>query len=186
MRRAATMPPTSRAPGRSSTCRSARANACCATTPTPPRIRHCSTAKGNGLCVTCHQRRRSAVAFAHAPVAGEKGCLSCHSPHSAENEQLLTADAGPLCASCHAKTKEAGAESEDAACARRDGRVHRLPRCARLERQGHPEGQDGPRLLRLPHRRRDHVHQDLHAPAGAGRRVHVVPPAARLRRRRSC
>ena len=124
-----------------------RGSASCATTRTPRRTRSCSRRKGNDLCVTCHKEKKAAVGFKHAPVASEQGCLSCHRPHSSDNAAAADGDAGALCLSCHAKTKEAAQKAKIAARARRGGRLHRLPRRARLERQGHPEGPDGPRLL---------------------------------------
>ena len=140
--------------------------------------------KGNDLCVTCHKEKAAPSSFKHAPVASEQGCLSCHS--AALVGQREAADGrrrAALCLSCHAKTKEAVAEGEDAACARRGRRSAppaTTPHGSNVE--GHPAGPDGSRLLRLPRRRRDEVRQDLHAQAGPRRRVLVVPPAARVRR----
>ena len=38
--------------------------------------------KGNAVCTACHKEHEAAVAFTHAPVAAQKGCLSCHRAHS--------------------------------------------------------------------------------------------------------
>ena len=97
--------------------------------------------KGNALCVTCHTEKGGDRRLqARARGRATRGCLSCHVAHSSDTRASCSPRrAGPLCGTCHAKTKEAVAEGEDAARAGRSGRVHRLPRPARLERQGHPE-----------------------------------------------
>jgi len=47
------------------------------------------------LCFTCHEGFNTKKHI-HAPV--EVGdCLSCHNPHSSENEMLLTAEGGEVC-----------------------------------------------------------------------------------------
>ena len=143
------------------------------------------TGKGNELCATCHKSRAAPVSFGHAPVAGPQGCLACHGAHSADHERLLTAEAGALCLSCHAATKEAVQKSKTphAPAAADECTACHDPHGS--ERQGHPEGARRSRLLRLPRRCRDEVHQDLHARAGPGWGVRVLPSSARLRRSRA-
>jgi predicted CXXCH cytochrome family protein len=56
------------------------------------------------LCYSCHDAFNSAKHI-HEPV-GEGDCLSCHNPHSTENEMLLTADGGEVCLECHDLAQE--------------------------------------------------------------------------------
>ena len=56
---------------------------------TPKFGQHVQTSE---LCATCHTEKATPVSFKHAPVAGEQGCLSCHSAHSTDNARLLNAD----------------------------------------------------------------------------------------------
>ena len=126
--------------------------------PQPPRIgaiRSCSRARGTTSASPATRSRTQAVAFKHAPVASDAGLPVV--PQSALGRQRAAAD-GETRAALPLVPREdqgRGADVEGAARAGRGRRVHRLPRRARLERQGHPEGQDGPGLLQLPHGRRD-------------------------------
>ena len=82
----------------------------------------------SGSCTVCHEAPDSSVPFAtkrpgyelckgchaemvngtmakrslHWPVAGKKGCVSCHNPHAAKHDKLVRTDTAQLCATCHA------------------------------------------------------------------------------------
>jgi predicted CXXCH cytochrome family protein len=65
---------------------------------------------GNELCFECHQdiaNEATQARFKHNPVTMENGCLNCHQPHAAADQQHLLRAAPPsLCLSCH-KTGDA-------------------------------------------------------------------------------
>ena len=58
------------------------------------------------LCYGCHDKGVFGKKTVHAAL--QMGCLSCHNPHSSDNEKLLTAPMPDLCFTCHDKTKFAG------------------------------------------------------------------------------
>jgi len=51
------------------------------------------------LCYQCHDAMNDQKSV-HTPVAGGK-CLSCHNPHSSENEALLKYPKATICQECH-------------------------------------------------------------------------------------
>jgi len=51
------------------------------------------------LCWDCHEMDHAGMKM-HSPFS-EGECLSCHNPHSSENEGLLTVSGGELCLPCH-------------------------------------------------------------------------------------
>ncbi len=65
--------------------------------------------KGNELCFGCHKEIKEQAQtnkFNHSPMAKEKGCLNCHTPHaSAAQKSLLKEGAPGLCLKCHNVTK---------------------------------------------------------------------------------
>jgi predicted CXXCH cytochrome family protein len=60
---------------------------------------------GNALCYECHKDiadEATQVRFKHDPVTRENGCLNCHQPHAAPDQQHLLRSSPPsLCRSCH-------------------------------------------------------------------------------------
>lgn len=52
------------------------------------------------LCYQCHSKDEFTKKSQHAPVAGGM-CLSCHVPHSGQNNSLLTKETSQLCKQCH-------------------------------------------------------------------------------------
>ncbi len=46
----------------------------------------------------------------HGALDSERGCLECHTPHSAPRKSLLAKEPGPTCLSCHAKPITMGAD----------------------------------------------------------------------------
>lgn len=64
---------------------------------------------GNQLCFDCHEDIGDQVKknrYKHEPLAKEKGCLTCHNPHSSERfGSLLKNDAPVLCVKCHETDK---------------------------------------------------------------------------------
>lgn len=62
---------------------------------------------GTALCTTCHRQQVSQMldkAHVHQAVAGEKGCLNCHTPHASRQRGLLGGTMTQVCGSCHADT----------------------------------------------------------------------------------
>jgi predicted CXXCH cytochrome family protein len=62
---------------------------------------------GMALCRGCHSKEVNEILASdriHWPVAGEEGCLHCHSPHASNEDALLPAPTKRLCASCHENT----------------------------------------------------------------------------------
>ena len=63
------------------------------------------TKSGNDLCIECHApigQGLKEVKYSHKPVADDKGCLNCHSPHaSTRADFLLKNEAAVLCTTCH-------------------------------------------------------------------------------------
>ena len=61
----------------------------------------------NSRCLECHgDRREHQHASASAHASNDVGCLDCHSPHHAKEEQhLLVKKQTELCFSCHANTR---------------------------------------------------------------------------------
>ncbi len=60
------------------------------------------------LCYDCHDEK-NIMKNIHSPVEDGE-CLSCHNPHSSENESLLLAKDGNVCLDCH--DLEVGAKME--------------------------------------------------------------------------
>lgn len=56
------------------------------------------------LCYACHDPLNT-LGHVHSPVE-EGDCLSCHNPHSSDNEMLLTAEGGEVCMECHDLNQE--------------------------------------------------------------------------------
>lgn len=52
------------------------------------------------LCYQCHANNDHELAFTHGPAAGGY-CTSCHSPHKAEERNLLIKSGDDLCFNCH-------------------------------------------------------------------------------------
>lgn len=71
------------------------------------RFSQLSRAEVNARCLECHgggREHRHASTSAHA--SNDVGCLDCHSPHHAKEEQnLLVNKQTELCFSCHANTR---------------------------------------------------------------------------------
>ncbi|MBA4366939.1 MAG: cytochrome C [Desulfobacterium sp.] len=61
--------------------------------------------KGNELCFSCHQDVRKQMKtnkFNHAPLAKDKGCLNCHTPHASSQQKSLLKESTPgMCTKCH-------------------------------------------------------------------------------------
>lgn len=53
----------------------------------------------NDLCFECHQSVEGPFIFEHEPV--QEDCRSCHLPHGAVADNLLTANEPTLCLQCH-------------------------------------------------------------------------------------
>jgi predicted CXXCH cytochrome family protein len=71
-------------------------------------------AKDPAMCVDCHAdvgERIAGLKHKHPPV--ETGCLSCHKPHGAGNNLMLTATAPALCIECH---EDIGGKVSNAKC----------------------------------------------------------------------
>ena len=140
---------------------------------------------GTDTCLTCHKQSAERASFWNGVHASSEAvnCLSCHSIHKSGfgQKSLLKSDPNTLCATCHGGRQ--GLVHVRAECAPSQGRRHvvrelpRSPRAAGKPRRAHdPGGRARLRLLprrearavRLPsrHRRR--------------RRLHVVPPSARV------
>jgi len=67
------------------------------------------TKKIPSLCFVCHDSVRKfldTVRFIHRAVNEKKQCMNCHSPHSSDEENLLTGEKKELCLSCHDKEVE--------------------------------------------------------------------------------
>ncbi len=56
----------------------------------------------NQLCYGCHAEKRGPFLWEHAPV--RDNCLSCHSSHGSNHNDLLQAKIPFLCQECHAQT----------------------------------------------------------------------------------
>lgn len=79
----------------------------------PFEERECRTCHSTGrplarssrdLCGTCHSDVVASIgAFkvAHAPVTGESGCTTCHSPHVGDTPALLRKTGFSVCTDCH-------------------------------------------------------------------------------------
>jgi len=64
------------------------------------------------VCVECHEEFAEILKrpFLHTPVSkGE--CAGCHNPHTSKHENLLAADSGEICQSCHEEMFEGEPES---------------------------------------------------------------------------
>jgi len=58
--------------------------------------------KATDLCVRCHSAVKLAAARPDAHKAMQKGCVTCHTPHAADEKGLVRArDERSLCLSCH-------------------------------------------------------------------------------------
>lgn len=58
------------------------------------------------LCYGCHDRNLFSKRTVHKAV--KQGCSSCHDPHAADNEKLLTAGKAGICYKCHKKNSFEG------------------------------------------------------------------------------
>ncbi len=56
-----------------------------------------------GTCLNCHEEVGKARQTIHHHLGGlhENSCIICHSPHAANNKQLLRGDQQEICFSCH-------------------------------------------------------------------------------------
>lgn len=76
--------------------------------PSHPRIRTLDHQDMNQTCFLCHEERKHELAslpFKHQAIQ-DKGCLSCHTPHSSSHAKLLRHDPRlDLCLNCHEKQK---------------------------------------------------------------------------------
>jgi len=57
------------------------------------------------LCFRCHAPIRAAAAKPGAHKALEKGCVTCHDPHAADDAGLTKGDERSVCLSCHPAVK---------------------------------------------------------------------------------
>ena len=58
--------------------------------------------EGSQHCYTCHTDIRTAMTTStHVHKPAEKDCVTCHSPHAADNERELKAPITQTCLSCH-------------------------------------------------------------------------------------
>ena len=55
--------------------------------------------RSNDLCYSCHQDKEGPFIFEHEPVVED--CRTCHVPHGAVANNLLTANEPALCLQCH-------------------------------------------------------------------------------------
>jgi len=66
-----------------------------------------STQESSGRCLACHgEKREQAHYSSSAHASNDVGCLDCHSPHHAKQEQGLLVQGQPqLCYRCHTSTQ---------------------------------------------------------------------------------
>lgn len=64
------------------------------------------------LCLSCHQDVKEQMLAPHSHMlAGEQGCIVCHSPHASDIPGLLNAPYKQLCKSCHMDTFDRNRQS---------------------------------------------------------------------------
>ena len=123
--------------------------------------------KVNDLCFDCHKEKGEKVAFKHAPVTSEKGCLSCHPPHAAKNKNLLNMKSDELCFSCHTKTKEVKPKVPHPPFTEGECNSCHNPHGSNIKNI--IKGQNGQGLLCVPYRCRNEVFEDLYTSSSDGR-----------------
>jgi predicted CXXCH cytochrome family protein len=70
-----------------------------------------TVARGADLCFKCHEplRQKLERKYVHAPVRGERECLTCHGPHGGQAPNLLVrSSTDRLCFRCHDRRLVAG------------------------------------------------------------------------------
>jgi predicted CXXCH cytochrome family protein len=60
----------------------------------------------NETCTECHDTQRGPHVFEHEAM--REGCTSCHHPHGAVNDKLLTQRNSTLCLKCHFQQQSGG------------------------------------------------------------------------------
>jgi DmsE family decaheme c-type cytochrome len=64
------------------------------------------TDEGSALCMTCHSQGKDQQHFERSVhLRSGVGCTTCHSPHHAKAEHMLSQKQPTLCFTCHAETK---------------------------------------------------------------------------------
>ena len=108
----------------------------------------------NARCLSCHGASHKQQHFSVSAHAGnDVGCLDCHSPHHAKEQEHLLVQAQPgLCYGCHANCEGRFREAVSSPGRRRPHTVQRLPQRPRYDHA--PPGEDhaqwGRNLCQVP------------------------------------